>query len=90
MLEAKTLDEIAAKISDLMPESAKHLQEDAQKTFKAGVQSSLQRLDLVTREEFDVQSAVLKRTREKLEALEQRVSELEAQLRSNQSASSND
>src|SRR3546814_12509806 len=54
--------------------------EELQQNFKAVLQSGLSRLDLVTREEFDVQRAVLLRTREKLDALEQLVEQLEARL----------
>jgi BMFP domain-containing protein YqiC len=53
------------------------LRRDLEQNFKGVLQSQLARLDLVTREEFDVQSAVLKRTREKLGALERRLTELE-------------
>jgi len=51
--------------------------EDMERNFKSLLQSALARMDLVTREEFDVQMAVLARTREKLEALEARLAELE-------------
>ena len=51
-------------------------QEELQQTFRSALQSGLSKLDLVTREEFDVQRAVLLRTREKLDALEQRLAEL--------------
>jgi BMFP domain-containing protein YqiC len=54
------------------------LRRDLEQNFKGVLQSQLTRLDLVTREEFDVQSAVLRRTREKLAALEQRLADLEA------------
>jgi hypothetical protein len=54
------------------------LRRDLEQNFKGVLQSQLTRLDLVTREEFDVQSAVLRRTREKLAALEQRLVDLEA------------
>jgi BMFP domain-containing protein YqiC len=54
--------------------------EELQQNFKSILQAGLGKLDLVTREEFDVQRAVLLRTREKLEALQQAVAQLEAQL----------
>jgi BMFP domain-containing protein YqiC len=53
------------------------LRRDLEENFKAVLQSGLTKLDLVSRQEFDVQAAVLKRTREKLEALEKRVSDME-------------
>ena len=54
------------------------MRRDLEDNFKAVLQSGLARLDLVTRQEFDVQAAVLRRTREKLEALEARLAGLEA------------
>jgi BMFP domain-containing protein YqiC len=62
-----------------MPDSLKALQKDMDQNFKAVLQSGLARIDLVTREEFDVQAGVLRRTREKLEALEARLAAMEAE-----------
>lgn len=73
-------DDIIKRFSDVLPEPVKHLQEDMEKNLRGVMEGGLQKMNLVTREEFDIQSAVLLRTREKLEALEQRVAELEAQL----------
>jgi BMFP domain-containing protein YqiC len=56
--------------------------EDLEQNIKATLQMSLSKLDLVTREEFDVQRAVLLRTREKMDALERTIEQLEARLRS--------
>lgn len=82
MINPKLLDEIAAKLSELMAAGpAKDLEKNA-RALLAGVFS---RLDLVTREEFDVQQEVLARSREKLAALERRVSELEGRLTRDQS-----
>jgi len=53
------------------------MRRDLEDNFKAVLQSGLARLDLVTRQEFDVQAGVLRRTREKLEALEARLAEFE-------------
>ncbi len=64
----------------LLPDLAKSAQEDVHNHVKAVVNSVLARLDLVTREEFEIQLEVLRRTRAKVEALEQRVSALEARL----------
>ena len=72
---SQTLDEIAARIGQAFRESPA---KDLEKNVKAMLASSLSRLDLVTRAEFDVQREVLQRTREKVEALELRVAELEA------------
>ena len=53
------------------------MQDELQKNFRAALTAGLSRLDLVTREEFDIQASVLARTREKLELLEKQIGELE-------------
>jgi hypothetical protein len=63
-----------------MPKGIQMLQEDINRNLRASLEAGLARLDLVTREEFDVQSAVLARSREKLAALEARIAELEQAL----------
>jgi len=73
-----TLDELAKQLVDSVPGNLKSMGEDMERNFKSLLQSALSRLDLVTREELDVQMAVLSRTREKLEALETRLTELES------------
>ena len=72
------MDELAKQLVDSVPGNLKSMGEDMERNFKSLLQSALSRLDLVTREEFDVQMAVLSRTREKLEALETRLTELES------------
>lgn len=79
MFDTKQVDELARSVLDKLPSGLRDVQRDLEKNLHAALQSALSRLDLVTREEFDVQAAVLLRTREKLEALEQRVASLEAQ-----------
>jgi BMFP domain-containing protein YqiC len=69
--------ELAHRLSASLPEGMSALKRDAEQNFKAVLQSALARMDLVSRREFDVQAGVLKRTREKLEALEQRLAQLE-------------
>lgn len=81
MIDLAQLDELARRLSALVPPGLREGREQMQENFKAVLQSGLSKLDLVTREEFDVQRAVLLRTREKLEALQRTVEELEAQLR---------
>jgi ubiquinone biosynthesis accessory factor UbiK len=81
MIDLKNLDELARRLSELVPPGMAQAREEMTRNFRAALQSGLTRLDLVTREEFDVQRAVLLRTREKLEALEKTVAELEAALR---------
>ncbi len=70
------LDELTKRISSLFPGDVKNLQDDLQNNVRSMLQSTLTKMNLVTREEFDVQSAVLQRTREKLEELEKIVSQL--------------
>ncbi len=77
MIDSKTLDELATKLSALVPEGLKNAGDDLSKQFKQALQTGLSKMDLVTREEFDAQTKVLERTREKLEALEKKVSELD-------------
>ena len=73
----KVIDDLAKKLSEAVPESVQNLRQDLQQTFRAILQSAFAKLDLVTREEFDVQAAVLAKTRSKLDALEQAVTALE-------------
>lgn len=80
MLNAKVLDEINAKVNELIARSPA---KDLEKNTRAVLAAVFTRLDLVTREEFDVQQEVLKRTREKLTQLEAQVAELEAALKKN-------
>ena len=77
MIDPKMLDELAGRLSGNLPGSLQILQDDLKKNLRANLESSLARLDLVTREEFDVQTAVLARAREKLAVLEQQLHELE-------------
>jgi BMFP domain-containing protein YqiC len=75
MLNSRRLDELAARIGKALEGSPI---KDLEKNIKATLQSGLTRLDLVTRQEFDVQAEVLRKTREKVEQLEARVAELES------------
>ena len=77
MLDPKKLEEIAKQISDAVPPGVRNMAEGAEARVKQVLQTQLSKLDLVTREEFDIQSQVLIRTREKLEALEARLAKLE-------------
>lgn len=78
MPPAKLVEEVSAKVSELFGASPAR---DMEKNFRALFSSALARLDLVTREEFDVQAKVLSRTREKLAALEARLEQLEQRFR---------
>ncbi len=78
MIDLNHIDELARRLGDLVPPGLREGREELQQAFKGALQSGLAKLDLVTREEFDVQRAVLLRTREKLDALERAVAALEA------------
>lgn len=80
MIDPKLLDDLAKRIAESVPSGLQSVQNDLQKNFRAVLAAGLSRLDLVTREEFDIQAAVLARTREKLELLEQQITELEQRL----------
>jgi hypothetical protein len=73
-LETRFLDELNKKVSDLIAASPA---KDVEKNLRALMSSAFSRLDLVTREEFDIQQEVLRRAREKLDQMEARVAELE-------------
>lgn len=77
MLNKNVIDEINAKVSEVLQHSPA---KDIEKNIRVLLSSAFTRLDLVTRDEFDIQQEVLQRTREKLMVLEGKVSELEAQL----------
>lgn len=77
-LDPKMLDDLARRLSETVPPGLTALRDDLERNFRAVLQSGLARLDLVTRQEFDVQSGVLRRTRERLEQLESRLAQLES------------
>ena len=76
MIDLAQLDELARRLSSLVPPGLREGREELQQNFKSVLQAGLGKLDLVTREEFEVQRAVLARTRERLEALERQLTEL--------------
>jgi len=73
----ESIENLAKKLAESVPEGLRSMREDLESNFRAVLRASLAKLDLVTREEFEVQEAVLERTREKLETLEQRLEEIE-------------
>ena len=73
----ESIESIATRLAEAVPQGLKSVREDLERNFRGVLRSSLGKLDLVTREEFDVQQAVLAKTRAKLEALERQVRELE-------------
>lgn len=76
MLEPKKIEQIIQQIQNALPQGIKDLGQDAEAKIKQTLQAQLAKLDLVTREEFDVQTQVLLRTREKLATLEKQVEDL--------------
>lgn len=78
--EGAGLDELAKKLTEVLPGGLAALKTDLESNFRAVLQAGLARMDLVTRQDFDVQAGVLARTRAKLEALEARLAELESRL----------
>jgi BMFP domain-containing protein YqiC len=79
MLDPKFFDDLARRLSEALPTGAREIQQDVEKNLRTVLQASLSKLDLVTREEFDVQARVLARTREKLDKLEKTITALEMQ-----------
>ena len=72
-----SVESLASKLAEAVPGGLRSMREDLEQNFRSVLRSSLSKLDLVTREEFEVQEAVLAKTRDKLEALEARLKELE-------------
>lgn len=78
-MPAESIDRLARKLAEAVPEGLRSARADLEENFRSVLRSSLAKLDLVTREEFDVQQGVLARTREKVEALERRLATLESE-----------
>ncbi|HEY8510170.1 MAG TPA: accessory factor UbiK family protein [Steroidobacteraceae bacterium] len=76
-MEPFRIDEIARRLFESVPPAVRSMQKDLEANFRAVLRSSLSKLDLVTRDEFDAQTKVLERTRARLEELEKRLAELE-------------
>ncbi|MGH8194487.1 MAG: accessory factor UbiK family protein [Woeseiaceae bacterium] len=79
-MKNESIDRLARKLADAVPGSLRSVQQELEENFRAVLRSGLAKLDLVTREEFEVQQAVLARTRQQHDALEQRLKALEAEL----------
>ena len=73
----ESIDELARRLAESVPQGLRSMKDDLEKNFQSVLQAGLGKLDLVTREEFEVQEAVLARTRQKLEALEERLISIE-------------
>ncbi len=77
-MASESIDKLAKLLAETLPQGLRSVRDDLEKNFRSVLQSGLGRLDLVTREEFEVQEAVLARTREKLEMLEARLAKMES------------
>ena len=83
MIDTNQLDSITKRLLNILPASVQDVQKDIEKNIQAVLQATFAKMELVTREEFDVQSRVLSRTREKLAVLEVQLQELEKKLSNN-------
>lgn len=77
MIDLKTIEAMSERIGALLPADLAALRAEFKTNVKAVLEASLARMDVVTREEFDAQSALLRRTREKLDRLEKQIAERE-------------
>jgi BMFP domain-containing protein YqiC len=77
VIDPKLIDDLARRLGGSLPESLRSLREDLEQNFKATLQAALSRLDLVTREEFDLRTAMLEKARTQLAELERRLQSLE-------------
>lgn len=75
--DPKSLEQLARSLADAVPPGLASFRDDLERNFRAVLQGGLAKLDLVTRQEFEIQSAVLRRSRERLEELERRLAVLE-------------
>lgn len=74
----ESIDQLARRLAESLPQGLRTMRDELEQNFRSILQSGLTRLDLVTREEFEIQETVLTRTRAKLEALEERLQGLES------------
>lgn len=77
MIDLAKIDELAQRLGEKLPPGARQARDDLERQFRAVLRVAFERMDLVSREEFDAQTRVLERTRQKLEALERQVAELD-------------
>ena len=77
MFSRDAINKLTSDITSLLPDDIRQLQDDLESNIRTLLQDSLSKMNLVTREEFDVQTEVLQRTREKLDRLEKQLAELE-------------
>jgi BMFP domain-containing protein YqiC len=80
VIDPKILDTLASRLAAALPPGIKEIKQDAEKNFRAILQGTFAKLNLVTREEFDVQTAVLSRTHAKVQELEEQIMRMETRL----------
>lgn len=80
-MDPKIFDDLARTLSNSVPKGIRDLQQDMEKNVRAALERGFEKLNLVSREEFEIQAAVLARTRSKVDALEKQIAQLEAQLK---------
>ena len=76
-MDFKKLAELARRLADALPKELESMRADLESNFRSMLRAAFERMDLVTREEFEVQQSVLERTRERLEALEAKLAAME-------------
>ncbi len=79
-MKSSFIEDITKQFTEALPKDFQLLNKDIRENLRATLHSVLNKMDLVTREEFDIQTAVLQRTREKLEALEKQIQEIENKI----------
>lgn len=77
MIDPKHINEFVSDVLDALPDGLKNMPKDIQDNLRIAMKSTFEKMDLVTREEFDAQTKVLQRTREKLEAIEKKLDAME-------------
>lgn len=83
MFDPKMINDMAKQFADSLPPAFKDLNQEVERNFRAFMQATFNRLDLVTREEFDIQTQVLAKTRSKVESLTDKLTAIEEKLKSN-------
>ena len=79
-LDSQSLDEVVRKITAAIPDDLKTAKQNIEKNARAAAEGVFQRLELVTREEFDVQAAILTKSQQRVKELEHRIEKLEEKL----------
>ncbi len=81
MINQQTIEEFIVQVTKLIPEDMNQLRKDIENNLRAAAKAGFRKMDLVTREEFDIQTEVLKKSRKLVDELTIRINELEQQLK---------